>query len=157
MTDRTDAQKEQIEAQRKPGDPESGQPIPVVTDTTEAEVASARPLHVSTAALIASAVLPGAGHFLAGAPVRGMLLIIAWGVFLGTGLIGRGKLAAIGRTGSLDDYIAALTLFVGLVLVWGFAFRVLLRARRQPEGGKGDSQWRIEARALLNRQYVQGG
>ena len=70
MTDPlTESQRKQIEAERRPGDPESGQPNPVRADTFYDELASERPVRASAASLALSAVLPGAGHFLVGAPI----------------------------------------------------------------------------------------
>src|SRR5688572_11533365 len=79
---------------RAPGDPESGQPNPVPAETFAADVAAAPPVRASTGALIASAVLPGLGHFISGAPTRGMLFMITWGLFLGTIVLQRDRLAS---------------------------------------------------------------
>jgi peptide/nickel transport system permease protein len=157
MTDLTEAQRKEIEAQRKPGDPESGLPIPVRADTLYDELASEPPVRATTASLVLSALLPGAGHFLVGAPVRGVLLLLAWGLFLGTAFLGRAKLAAIGKNGSLDDYIAAATLALGLIAVWLYAFLDLKSGRAQATSTQGDSQWRIAARHFRKSKVALAG
>ncbi len=139
------------------GDPESGQPNPVPADTLYDQIASEQPIRASASALTASAVLPGSGHFFAGAPIRGSLLLLAWGVFLGTLFLGRSKLAALGRTGSLDDYIATTTLALGLLAVWLFAFLDLKSGRVHNAGRLGDSQWRIAARHFRKSKVALAG
>ena len=80
------------------GDPESGQPNLPRTDSMVAEVATESPPRAPTSALVASGLLPGLGHFLTGAPIRGMLLLFAWGVLLGSAYLARQRLASIGST-----------------------------------------------------------
>jgi peptide/nickel transport system permease protein len=138
------------------GDPESG-PDMVPADSILAEVAAERPVRAATTALIASALLPGSGHFLYGAPVRGMLLLFAWGVFLGSAVLARTRIATLGSTGSLDDYIAAATILLGLVLVWGFAMWDLTAGRRRAASVQGDSQWRIAARHFRRSKFALAG
>jgi peptide/nickel transport system permease protein len=138
------------------GDPESGRADLVPADSVLAEVAAERPARAPTAAIVASAILPGSGHFLCGAPVRGMRLLFAWGVFLGSALIARMRIATLPSKGSLDDYIAAATLVLGLVLVWGFAMWDLTAGRRRA-GVQGDSQWRIAARHFRRGKFALAG
>jgi peptide/nickel transport system permease protein len=126
------------------GDPESGQPHIIAIDTLQNEVAAAPPVQASTGALIASALLPGLGHFLSGAATRGMLFVIAWGIFLGILFLRASRLLAW-RSGSLDDAIAAAAFLLGLLLVWGMALYDLTIGRRRASEA-GDSQWRIAVR-----------
>ena len=139
------------------GDPESGQPNLVRAQSTVAEIAAERPPRASTAALIVTAVMPGAGHFLLGAPLRGMLLLLGWGVLLGFAYLGRHRLASVGSTGSLDDFIAAATLILGLAMVWGYAMWDLTAGRRRDLSLRGDSQWRIAMRYFRRSKFALGG
>ena len=139
------------------GDPESGRPDVVPAHSVLAEVAAEPPPRASSTSLIASAVLPGSGHFLSGAPVRGMLLLIAWGVFLGSAVIARMRIATLRSTGTLDDYIAAATIGLGLTLVWGFAMWDLTAGRRRAASVQGDSQWRIAARHFRRSKFALAG
>src|SRR5688572_13524948 len=124
---------------RAHGDPESGQPNPIPAETLAAEVAGAPPVKASTGALIASAVLPGLGHFLSGAPTRGMLFLITWGLFLGTLVLQRDRVLSLTSTGSLDDYIAAATIILGSLAIWIMALYDLTVGRRKAASAQGDS------------------
>jgi peptide/nickel transport system permease protein len=140
-----------------PGDPESGQPNPVPADTLAAEVAAAPPVKASTSTLIASAILPGLGHFLSGAPTRGMLFIITWGLFLGTLVLQRERVLSLTNTGSLDDYIAAGTVILGLLAIWIMALYDLTIGRRKAASAQGDSQWRIASRHFKKSRLAIAG
>ncbi len=126
------------------GDPESGQPHLIAADTLETEIAAAPPVEASTSALIASALLPGLGHFLSGAATRGMLFLISWGAFLGIVFI-RGDRLLGWRSGSLDDAIAAAAFVLGLITIWALALYDLTIGRKRASTA-GDSQWRIAVR-----------
>src|SRR5688572_12839983 len=96
------------------GDPESGQPNPIPVATLAAEVASEPPRGATTGARVLSAILPGAGHFLVGAPVRGLWFLFFWGLLLAVVFFARARIfalpIALPRGVALDDYIATATL-----------------------------------------------
>jgi len=95
---------------------------------------------------IASALLPGLGHVMAGRGFTGVALLLSWLTLLAVAALGWPRIAAIGETGSLDDWIAVVALVLTLALVWGWAQWSL---RRQQAGGTiGESQWRIAGRRL---------
>ena len=128
------------------GDPESGQPPQVapITAPSEADVepVAAAP---SGAAVGASVILPGLGHILSGAWVRGIPLLFSWMALLALLFFASDRIFNVRDTGTLDDYIAIATLALLLVGVWVFAFWDLRHgdARR---AAAGDSQWRIASR-----------
>lgn len=140
-------------------DPESApaELIPAPAELAGALAVRAPAGPVPTYALGVSALLPGAGHLVAGASARGMLLLLAWGVVLGIVFLGWARIAAIPAAGSLDDYIAAATLLSGLVAVWGFALLDLMRARAAGAAVRGDSQWRITARHFRRDRLALAG
>lgn len=146
-----------LETELRPGDPESGQPNPIPAETLAAEVAAAPPVRAAPGALIASAILPGLGHFLSGAPTRGMLFVITWGLFLGTIVLQRDRLFSITNTGSLDDYIAAVTIVIGTISVWIMAVYDLTAGRRKAASAQGDSQWRIASRHFRKSRLALAG
>ncbi len=117
---------------------------------------------VSTGAVVLTAILPGAGHLLIGAPVRGLIFLLPWGTLLAAIWLGWESLTAIGDTGSLDEWVAVATVAVGMLVVWLGAMRDMRAAAaadaradtarhasdepgiERDEGG--DSQWSIAAR-----------
>ncbi|HUF11656.1 MAG TPA: ABC transporter permease [Longimicrobiales bacterium] len=107
-------------------------------------------------ARIVSLVLPGVGHVLAGHAFVGMWLVLLWGALLGSVWLGRDAIRAIGAAGSLDDWVALVTLAVGLLLVWGWAQRDLARADTR-KAAIGDSQWRIAGRHLRRDPLALAG
>ncbi len=122
-------------ASGQPADPESGLPEPVDdlaggmrTADAAALAARAPTSGASTAAVVLSTVLPGAGHVVIGSAVRGLSYLIAWGVLLAVTWLGRGALVSTPATGSLDDWVALATLLVCLLAVWLGAMRDLRRA-----------------------------
>ena len=141
----------------QPGDPESGLQAPIPIETLPAEMAGPPPPEASKGALIASAVLPGLGHFLSGAPTRGMLFVITWGLFLGTIVLQWDRLSTLGSTGSLDDYIAAATIGLGTLAVWVMALYDLTAGRRKAMSAQGDSQWRIASRHFRKSKLALAG
>ncbi|HSL71295.1 MAG TPA: hypothetical protein VK864_13695, partial [Longimicrobiales bacterium] len=137
---------ETVRAADRAGDPESGQPLPVSADTLAAELVAPPPGPAPGNARIASAILPGVGHFLAAAPGRGALFLLTWGVLLGATFLAWPRIASIGRTGSLDDYVAVFSLVLSLLVVWGLALYDLTIGRRKAAAAHGESQWRIAYR-----------
>jgi peptide/nickel transport system permease protein len=132
---------------------------------SEAPEAGASPLVVAL-----TAVLPGAGHLLMGAPFRGLTFLLPWGFLLATIWLGWEAISAIGTEGSLDDWIAVVTVGIGLAAVWVLAMRDVRRAAaadarriadrtaagtyRADEDEGGDSQWAIAARALKRNRVA---
>ena len=109
---------------RGPADGSSGGPDGPVGQGAVADPPRGRP---SAGAVLLGAVLPGAGHALAGAPVRGLGILLAWVALLAVAWLGREPIRTLGATGSLDDQVAAAALAVGLWLVWVGALRDLRR------------------------------
>ncbi len=138
------------------GDPESGLPLGVPLDETAKEMPEGPPPKPPRYALLASALLPGLGHMLSRALARGMLLLISWGFFLGILVFQSDRFRALGQTGSLDDYIAALTVALGLLATWAGALYDLTIGRRRL-GEVGDSQWRIAARHFRKSHLALAG
>ena len=133
-----------------------------------ARVRGASPLAVAL-----TAVLPGAGHALMGAPLRGLYFLLPWGFLLAAVRLGWDAIASIGAEGSLDEWIALGTVGLGLIAVWVLAMRDMRRAAaadarrtanraaagtyRAGELEGGDSQWAIAARALKRNRIAQLG
>src|SRR5690606_40164694 len=101
-------------------DPESAvpEPVPVHEEERGAVAAQEPPEPAPARAIALSVLLPGAGHLAVGAPARGLAILLPWGVLLGLVYLVRARLAAVPRTGSLDDWVAVVTLFGSLVLLW---------------------------------------
>ena len=136
----------EIDIHDRVGDPESGQPLPVHAEALAADLSAGTPLHASKPALLGSALLPGLGHLLSGAASRGMLFVIAWGLFLGIMVVSRSRVFGVAETGTLDDYLATGTLALGLFTIWAGALYDLTLGRRKAASAQGDSQWRIATR-----------
>ena len=135
---------------REMGDPESGPPPQLGTVTAPEPVPAAQgdgpgPGPATSGARIASVILPGLGHVLAGAWTRGITLIFAWSSLLALLFFSRARVFGVRETGTMDDYVAIITLVLLLLCVWGFAlYDLTIAARRNAE--RGDSQWRIASR-----------
>src|SRR5690606_27786380 len=112
---------------------------------------------VPRVALVASALLPGAGHLLIGAWGRGVPLLFAWGVQLAVAFLARGRILAVRANGSLDDYVAVAALALGLGVGWALALRDLVVAPRRALRRPGDSQWRIAARHFRRNRVALAG
>jgi peptide/nickel transport system permease protein len=147
-------------------DPESGAPVQVpesrvVPEPEEAlEIAAERPADEARvlpgSTLAAGAVLPGAGHMLAGRAGAGIVWAGAWLALLAIVVAAHRRILAAPRTGSLDDWVAIATLALGLALVWWLARRDL-RYGGDTRPAAGDSQWRIAMRHFRrNRLAVLG-
>jgi peptide/nickel transport system permease protein len=65
-----------------------------------------------------SAVIPGAGHVVAGRRQQGALLITAWLLAVTLAIGAWSRIAAVPATGSADDWIAVGTLLAMLLSVW---------------------------------------
>ncbi len=125
-----------------------------------ASLAAESPGKASGAAVALSAVLPGAGHFLVGAPLRGMAYLLSWGVFLAVAFLGWEAIAGIGDRGAVDEWVAVVTLAVGLIGTWLLAMRDLRAGRRVHVPGEervGDSQWAIAARHMRRNRLALAG
>ena len=116
---------------------------PITADDTLDVEPSVQP--ASGAAKAASVLLPGLGHILSGAWVRGIMLLFSWGALLGLLFFSSERIFKVRETGTLDDYIAIFTLAVLLIAVWGYAFWDLRHGDARRAAG-GDSQWRIATR-----------
>lgn len=129
------------------GDPESGQPVALAPDSDSLDaLVSGQPPRTTRGALAASAILPGLGHILSSAPIRGLLFIFAWGLFLGVLLLARDRVFGVASSRTMDDYVALITLALGLSGIWGAALYDLTIGRRRMATAIGDSQWKIASR-----------
>jgi peptide/nickel transport system permease protein len=109
--------------------------------------------------ILLNAVLPGAGHLLRGEWARGLWLLIAWGVLLGTGFIGWDRIEAIftGRRLPIDGLIAAATLALLILATWLWGLYDLVVVSRRPARLKGDSQWAIAGRQFRKNKLAMAG
>jgi len=139
------------------GDPQSGLPYSVPVNGLPPEPAEPLPARASSGALIASAIIPGSGHVISGAPGRGIVFFASWLVFVAAVLLGAGHIRTLPQTGSLDDYIATCTVFVGLLGVWGYALYDLTGARARRLAQQGDSQWQIAVRHFKKSKLALAG
>jgi peptide/nickel transport system permease protein len=147
-----------------PVDPEAGLPQLIRDRIPEADLAGPGPgaapaAAVSPVAVALGAILPGAGHLLAGLVGLGGALLLAWGALLGVLWLGRDVLMR--PPGALDEWVAVLTLALALGSVWFLAFRDL-RSRRAAQldptaGAAGDSQWAIAARHFQRNGVAMAG
>jgi peptide/nickel transport system permease protein len=144
-------------------DPESAPPVRVPTGLEsgvpgdQASVASSQPVATRTPghAIAASVLLPGSGHAVIGEWLRGLMLLLPWGVLLSLVYWAWERIIAIDRA-SLDDYIAIATLFGMMLLIWSWALWDLT-VRRRAVIARGDSQWAIAARQFKrNRLAIVG-
>jgi peptide/nickel transport system permease protein len=109
--------------------------------------------------LAISAVLPGGGHLLRGEIVTGGLLLLGWGIFLSTLFLSWGRIVEVftGLRIPADGVVAAVTLGVLLLGIWGWALYDLKRRAGRPRARKGDSQWAIAGRRFRrNRIAIMG-
>jgi peptide/nickel transport system permease protein len=111
---------------------------------------------VSSAAAAAGALVPGAGHVLAGRAAAGLPWLFTWIALVAVAVGARYRITATPRTGSLDLWVATATLVFGLGIVWWLARRDLT------EGGDtgpaaGDSQWRIATRHFRRNRLAVAG
>jgi peptide/nickel transport system permease protein len=109
--------------------------------------------------LTISAVLPGGGHLLRGEIVTGGLLLLGWGIFLSTLFLSWGRIVEVftGLRIPADGVVAAVTLGVLLLGIWGWALYDLKRRAGRPRARKGDSQWAIAGRRFRrNRIAIMG-
>lgn len=142
-------------------DPESARPVllPVDTEAEERGALGDEPLPEPPPkwALALSALLPGSGHFVTGAWVRGLLVMLGWGLLLGVAYLGWERISALPGRWSWEDAVATATLACALALLWGLTLRDLLRARARRALQKSDSQWRIAARHFQRNWLALAG
>jgi peptide/nickel transport system permease protein len=130
---------------------ESGVPGDQSSVSSSEPLGARAPLH----ALLLSAVLPGGGHALMGEWIRGLLVLIPWGVLLGLAYWAWDRIAAVGAA-SLDDYVAIATLFGTMLMLWGWALWDLAVRGRRAESRR-DSQWAIAARQFRRNRLALVG
>jgi peptide/nickel transport system permease protein len=144
-------------------DPESAPPVTIPTGADagvpgdRSSVESSEPLgaRAPLPALLLSALMPGGGHALIGEWLRGLLVLIPWGVMLGLVYWSFDRITAFADA-SLDDYIAIVTLFGTMLLLWSWAlWDLAVRGRRS--GASGDSQWAIAARQFRRKRLALVG
>jgi peptide/nickel transport system permease protein len=144
-------------------DPESVPAVPIASGVDAgvpgdaATVASSQPVAQRTPpfALVASALLPGAGHALIGEWLRGVAILIPWGALLGLVFWTWERITAVGG-GSLDELIAVATVAGLMLVVWGGALWDLA-VRRRRIVTRGDSQWAIAVRQFRRNKLALAG
>ena len=109
--------------------------------------------------LLLSAILPGAGHLARGEWRRGMLLVLAWGILLGTLFLTWNEAVGVftGRRIPIDGLLAVATLGLLLVGVWGWALYDLRFGIARKQRRTGDSQWAIAARHFRRNRAAMAG
>lgn len=132
-------------------------PPPTLPAERAAIAAEPPPAPAPLYARILSALLPGAGHLAMGAWVRGMLFLLPWGLLLAILYWARARVAAIPRTGTLEDWVAVVSLALALAFLWGYALYDLSGARARRAATRGDSQWRIAARHFRRNRPALAG
>jgi len=115
------------------------------------------PRRPSPLAILLSIVLPGSGHMLSGAWVRGMRFLLPWGVLLSLLFWQRATIFATPARGSLAAWLAFVTLIGGLVLLWAGSLWDLTTAARRSITPRGDSQWRIARRHFRKNRLAVAG
>lgn len=149
---------------RTPAGLESNPPEPISSGDAEMQdraalaAESGRP-RATSLQLLLTAVLPGAGHILRGEWVRGMPLLVSWGVLLGTLYLTRTRIVELLTGGRVPIGVitAVATLVLLMVAVWAWALHDLhVRARRVRLRG-GDSQWAIAARHFRRNRMAMAG
>ena len=144
-------------------DPESAPPVTVPTGAEagvpgdQSSVTSSEPMGERPPAyvLALSALLPGGGHAVIGEWLRGLLVLIPWGVLLGLAYWAWDRIAEVGAA-SLDDYVAIVTLFGTMLVLWGWAlWDLAVRGRRS--AARRDSQWAIAARQFRRNKLALVG
>jgi peptide/nickel transport system permease protein len=131
---------------------------PTTTAAERAALAEVPP-RPSVGMLLLSAVLPGAGQLARGVWVKGMWLLFAWGVLLGTLYLTWSRIqqaVAAPRT-PMDVMVALATLVVLLLVVWGWALYDLAVRAQRPKGLKGTSQWAIAVRHFRKNKIAMAG
>jgi peptide/nickel transport system permease protein len=109
----------------------------------------------SPASMAAGAILPGLGHTLSGRRAMGVPIMVGWLLSL-VALVGSWpRLVAVPRTGSTDDWIAALTLAALLLGFWIAGTAGLARTRAA--GARTDSQVAIAWRRFRRSRIAVAG
>jgi peptide/nickel transport system permease protein len=134
-----------------PSGPDSGVPGDHASVASSEPTAAPAPLH----ALLLSALLPGAGHAIIGEWLRGVMIMLPWGVLLGLLYWAWERVVAV-RVGGLENYVAFATLLGVLLVVWGGALWDLA-VRRGRIRTRGDSQWTIAARQFRRNRLAIAG
>jgi peptide/nickel transport system permease protein len=146
---------------KRPPDQLQTLPPEPITSTAEERAAlgevSAKP--AGPGVLLLSALLPGAGHLVRGTWMKGMMLLIPWGILLGTLLLTWDRVAAVftGRRIPWDGLVAVATLGVLLFALWAWALYDLKVRATRPSRLKGDSQWAIAARQFRKNKVAMIG
>src|SRR5687768_1510451 len=115
--------------------------------------------------LLVSALLPGAGHVLAGRPRRGLVLLAAWVLLVGLGVVRRARIAAVlaggaaGAPVALDGLLAVATLAALLAALWAGALADVRGRGGRAEGQamRADSQWALTLRDLRSNRLAMAG
>lgn len=109
----------------------------------------------SRVATMIGALVPGTGHLIVGRRAAGTALLAAWLAFLGIAIATWSRIGAVPSTGSLDDWIAVVTLANLLVGIWLIGAFTL--AAGPPAAVTGVSQWRLAWRQFRRNRLAVAG
>ncbi|HEV2131156.1 MAG TPA: oligopeptide ABC transporter permease [Longimicrobiaceae bacterium] len=134
-------------------------PEPISSGPEERAALGETPARAGPGTLLLSALLPGAGHLTRGTWMKGMLLLVSWGILLGLLLLTWERVAAVftGRRIPFDGLIAVVALGLLLAGVWAWALYDLHVRATRPSRLKGDSQWAIAARQFRRNKVAMLG
>ncbi len=139
-------------------DVESSPPEPI-SAAQNPSAGRAAPGQAGAGPTLLSALLPGAGHIVRGAWRKGMTLLVVWGGLLGLLHLSQDAIGALftARRTPISGVVAAVTLTLLLLGVWGWALYDLRVRAARPARQHGDSQWAIAARHLRRNRLAMMG
>jgi peptide/nickel transport system permease protein len=146
---------------RTPTDVESTAPEPVSSADSVAGGTPGRAGRGRATAgqLLLSALFPGAGHVVRGEWVRGMSIVLPWGMFLGILYLSWGRIVEVftARRIPADGLVAVITLGLMILALWAWAMYDLRVRAARPVRRFGDSQWAIAARHFRKNRLAVAG
>ncbi len=146
---------------RTPTDVESTAPEPISSADSTAGGAPGRSGRgrATSGQLLLSALFPGAGHVVRGEWVRGMSIVLPWGMFLGILYLSWGRIVAVftAQRMPVDGIVAVVTLGLMIIALWAWAMYDLRVRAARPIRRFGDSQWAIAARHFRKNRLAMAG
>jgi peptide/nickel transport system permease protein len=113
----------------------------------------------TTSQLALSAVLPGSGHLVRAEWMRGMTLLLCWGMLLAVAYLTWSRITDVftDRRIPVDGVVAAVTLAIMVAGTWLWAMHDLKVRASRPVREGGDSQWAIAGRHFRRNRLAIGG
>jgi peptide/nickel transport system permease protein len=146
---------------RTPTDVESTAPEPISSPGTAAGGVPGRSGRGRATApqLLLSALFPGSGHVVRGEWVRGMSIVLPWGMFLGILYLSWGRIVEVFTAQRMpaDGIVAVVTLGLMILALWAWAMYDLRVRAARPVRRFGDSQWAIAARHFRKNRLAMAG